>query len=390
MKLRRLPASLDFRLFMHRGTRSSIMLGLVQRAFLIGFLLPLFFAPQNASAQQIETIGSDHILLRMPAERSSIGRDLVSELERCYVFLYRATGQSLPRKVSIFVTWDQEDSSCDRQNAAIIVGMEQPSAETDPRGFLLHSAEKEIARLGLLELSGGARREDTEFLFEGMAEILVHEYSRSSKRLESAWVISKYLDEMKLLGIATQRSWSQFSSGKRCLRTAAPGITLLTTYRELQGREAPMKLFEALRKSSLTASLTSAFKAPVTEIEDVWLKRVREYQIPDEITITGDEAPHLLQTALVPGTGKPGSTVEVQLFLRDRNNNLLPEGVFFRDERTGLLLQAQTPADRGAGYLLVKLPIEPNCPPGEYQYQVTAIDEAGNLRNWKGTYKVGH
>jgi hypothetical protein len=366
-----------------------IMFRSIHGAVLIGFLFLLFFAPPNSPAQLIETIGSEHLVLRMPAERSSIGRDLVSELERCYVFLHRATGQSLPRKVSIFVTWDQEESSCNLQNSAVIVGMKKPAAAADPRGFLLHNAEKEVARLGLLELSGGALREDTEFLFEGMAEILIHEYGRSSRSLESAWVLSRYLDEMKLLGIATQRAWSQFSSGKRCLRTAAPGITLLTTYRELQGRDAPIKLFEALKKNSLTASLTSAFKAPVTEIEGTWLKRVREYQIPDEITISGDEAPQLLQTALVPGAAKPGSILEFQLFLKDRNNNLLPEGVFLRDERTGLLLSAQTPSDKGAGYLSAKLPIGADCPAGEYKYRVTAIDEAGNLRTWTGTYKVG-
>jgi hypothetical protein len=362
----------------------------IQRAILIGFLLPLFFLPHNSSAQLIETIGSEHLLLRMPSERSSIGRDLASELERCYLFLYRATGQSLPRKVSIFVTWDQEESSCSRQNAAIVVGMMGPAAAADPRAFLLHNAEKEVARLGLLELSGGALREDTEFLFEGMAEILIHEFSRSSRSLESAWVLSRYLDEMKLLGLATQRAWSRFSSGKRCLRTAAPGITLLTTYRELQGRDAPTKLFEALKKNSLPASLTSAFKASIPEIEETWLKRVREYKIPDEITISGDEAPRLLQTALVPGSAKPGSTIEVQLFLKDRSDNLLPEGVFLRDERSGLLFQAQTPADKGAGYLLVKLPVGADCPAGEYGYRVTAIDESGNLRTWTGTYKVGN
>jgi hypothetical protein len=363
-----------------------IMFGPVHRTILIGCLLSLFLAPGNTSAQLIETIGSEHVLLRMPAERSAIGRDLASELERCYVFMYRSTGQSLPRKVSIFVNWDQADSSCNKQNAAVIVGMRQPEATA--RGFLLHSAAKEIARLGLLELSGGAQREDTEFLFEGMAEILVHEYAHSSKSLEGAWVISRYLDEMKLLGMAMQRSWSQFSSGKRCLRSAAPGITLLTTYRELQGREAPVKLFEALKKSSLTASLTAAFKAPAAEIDNVWLQRVREYPLVDEITITADDVPQLLQTALVPGSAKPGSTLDMRLFIKDRNNNLLPEGIFLREEHSGRLLQAQAPSDKGAGYFLVKLPVEPNRPAGEYKYQITAIDESGNLRTWTGTYKV--
>jgi hypothetical protein len=364
------------------------MSGPVHRTILIGCLLSLFLVPGNISGQLIETIGSEHILLRMPAERSSIGRELASELERCYGFMNRSTGQSLPRKISIFVNWDQADSGSNRQNAAITVGMRQPEGSADPKGFLLHGAAKEIARLGLLELSGGAQREDTEFLFEGMAEILVHEYDHNSKSLEGAWVISRYLDEMKLLGIAVQRSWSPFSAGKRCLRSAAPGITLLTTYRELQGRDAPVKFFEALKKGSLTASLTAAFKAPVAEIENVWLKRVREYPLVDEITITPDDVPQLLQTALVPGSAKPGSMLDVQLFVKDRNNNLLPEGIFLRDEQSGRLLQAQAPSDKGAGYFLMKIPIEQSRPAGDYKYQITVIDEAGNLRNWAGTYKV--
>jgi hypothetical protein len=355
---------------------------------LLGFLTFSFLSPGTPSAQLTEAVGSEHVRMSMPAERVALGRDLAAEIERCYLFMNRATSQNLPRKILIVVSWDQADSSCSRQNAAIAVGMNDPAAAADLKGFLLHSAAKEMARLGLLELSGGAQREDTEFLFEGMAEILVHEYNHTSRSIEGAWTISKYLDDMKLLGMANQRSWTEFSSGKRCLRSAAPGITLLTTYRELQGRDAPLKLFEALKKSSLTASLSAAFKAPAAEVENTWLKKVREYQPADEIIISADEVPQLLQTALVPGTAKPGATLEVQLVMKDRNNNLLPEGVFLRDVRTGRVLQAEAPSEKGAGYFVVKLPIEPNCPAGEYRYQVTAIDEAGNLRKWPGTYKV--
>ncbi len=355
---------------------------------LVGLLTVSLFSPGRSSAQLIETVGSEHVRINMPSERIALGRDLAAEIERCYLFMNRATGQSLPRKILIVVSWDQADSNCSRQNAAITVGMDDPAASADLRGFLLHSAAKEMARLGLLELSGGAQREDTEFLFEGMSEILVHEYNHTSRSIEGAWTISKYLDEMKLLGFSSQRSWTGFSSGKRCLRSAAPGITLLTTYRELQGREAPLKLFEGLRKNSLTASLSAAFKAPAAEIENTWLKKVREYEAADEITITGDEIPQLLQTALVPGTAKPGTTLQIQLGLRDRNNNLLPEGIFLRDERTGRVMQAEAPSEKGSEYFVVKLPIEPDCPAGEYRYQVTAIDESGNLRNWQGTYKV--
>jgi hypothetical protein len=223
-----------------------------------------------------------------------------------------------------------------------------------------------------------------------MAEILVREYDHSSRSLEGAWVICQYLDDMKLLGVATQRSWAEFSSGKRCFRNAAPGITLLTTSRELQGRDAPLKLFELLRRNSLSASLAAVFKTSAAEAENIWLKKVREYQAVDEITLAPEDVPQLLQTALLPGSVKPGETLEVQLYLKSRKNNLLPEGVFFRDERTGRVQQAHPPSEKGAGYLLVKLPIDANCPPGEYRFQLTAIDESGNMRCWPGKYKVGN
>jgi hypothetical protein len=357
---------------------------------LVAFFILTFCAADPSPAQMIETIGSEHISMRLPSERESLGRDLAAEIERCYVFMNRSTGQSLPRKILINITWEQAENRCNRQNSMITVGMGHPSASADMKGFLRHNAAKEIARLGLLEISAGAQREDTEFLFEGMVEILVREYEHSSRSLEGAWVISRYLDDMKLLGIAMQRSWTEFSSGKRCFRNAAPGITLLTIARELQGRDAPLKLFESLKRSSLTASLAAVFKGPVVEAENAWLKKVREYQVVDEITINESDAPQLLQTALVPGIAKPGSTVEMQLYFRSRKNNLQPEGVFIRDERNKRVLQAQWLSEKANAYFLAKINIDRDCPAGEYRYQVTAIDESGNLRNWTGTYQVSN
>ena len=318
----------------------------------------------------------------------SLGRDLSGEMERCYDFMNRATGPRLPRKIVIIASWDQTINSCDQEDDVITVGMNQPAAAADPGAFLLHGAGREMARLGLLETSGGTRRDDAEFLFEGMIEILIHEYDHTSRGLDGAWVIAKDLDDMKLLGMTTQRSWSTFSAGKRCFRTAAPGITLLTTYRELLGREAPLRFFEALKKNSLAASLSLAFRAPATEVESVWLKKVREHQDVDEVTIKAEDAPQLLKTILNPGIAKPGTTIAMQLFLKNRKNNLLPEGVFVRDERSGKVLQGETASEKGLNYLLVKIPVEPNCLPGQYKYQVTAIDETGNLRRWAGSYKV--
>lgn len=363
------------------------MLDPVLRVTVIALLITGFLAPA-ALFSQTESIGSEHLLLRMPSDRSVMGRDLAAELERCYLFMNRSTANSLPRKVIISPSWERPDHLCDRQNSHIVIGMQNQPASISPRDFMLHAAAKELARLGLLELSAGARREDTEFLFEGMSEILVHEYEHSSKALEAAWTISKFLDDMKLLGMASQRSWTQFSFGKRCFRNAAPGITLLTTYRELLGRDAPIKLFEALKKNSLTASLSAAFRAPVAEIESTWLQRVREYASPEEITIAADEVPQLLQTALIPGNAKPGASVEVQLYFKSSKGVLLQEGLFFRDHRTGRVMQPQLSAEKSTPYTLFKLQVDSDCPPGSYKFQVTAIDESGNLRSWPGTYKV--
>ena len=128
--------------------------------------------------------------------------------------------------------------------------------------------------------------------------------------------------------------------------------------------------------------------AASTEVEAAWLKRVREYQIADEITITPDEAPQLLQTSTVPEAGQPGADLQLRLFLKDRLGNLLPDGVFVRDERTHRVLQAQLAPEKNAAFMTVALPVETNCSPGQYKYQITAVDEAGNLRHWSSSYTV--
>ena len=355
---------------------------------LAGVLTSGLWVPRAARAQQTGSIAAEHIVLFMPSERTSLGRELIADLERCHGFMNRATNGSLPKKVSITVSWDQSESGCNRRESSITIGMSQPAAAVDARGYLFHSAAREIARLGLLELSRGAQREDTEFLFEGMIEILVHEFDHSSRALEAAWTLSRYLDEIQQLGLSAQRTWSSFSGGRRCLRSAAPGITFLMTFRELQGRERPLKFFEALRKSSLLESLSTAFRAPAADLESIWLKRVRDYRIPDEITVKPETAPRLIQTVYVPETGKPGAELQLRLFIENRARDLLPEGIFVRDGRSGRLLQAQTAFEKGAGFFAVRIPIEANCPPGQYPYDMTAIDESGNLRRWSGAYTV--
>ena len=343
-------------------------------------------APLTSAAWQSRGIASEHVTLLMPMERDSLGREIIGNIERCYNFVNRATDKSLPRRIFITVDWNQSRNRCDWQKATILVGMDR--AVEDIKERLFYSTAKEIARMGLLGLSQGAQREDTEFLFEGMIEILVHEYSRTSRRLEAAWIHSKYLDEMEILRLQPLRAWSDFSDGKRNLRNASPGITFLTTFRVLQGRNQPMKLFKALRKKSLTDSLSEAFNAPIEELEATWLKQVREYPFGDEITPSADDIPQLVRTKITPEKSVPGSGLQLQFFIEDRARNLLSSGVFFRDQRTGRLFTVQSASEEGADYFGVTLPIEMDCPPGEYAYQVTAIDESGNLRQWSGKYTV--
>jgi hypothetical protein len=134
--------------------------------------------------------------------------------------------------------------------------------------------------------------------------------------------------------------------------------------------------------------LSEAFRAPISEVENIWLKRVREYRITDEITTNAETAPRLIKTVFVPDTAKPGSSFQIQLFIEDRDRNLLPNGVFVRDGRTGRLQQVQAANQKEGRFFLAAIPIEMNCPPGQYPYDVTAIDESGNLRRWSGHYNV--
>jgi hypothetical protein len=134
--------------------------------------------------------------------------------------------------------------------------------------------------------------------------------------------------------------------------------------------------------------MLETFRAPSAELEGIWLKRVREYPINDEITTVAEEAPQLFKSQFVPDSGKPGSILQLRLFIEDRARNLLPNGVFVKNISTGRLLKVQPSSENGIDYLSTEIPIDENCLPGEYAYQITAIDESGNLRRWNGSYTV--
>jgi hypothetical protein len=351
---------------------------------LLGFLGPS--CPEIFS-QQYKDITSDHLLLRISKERDLLGRRIISDLERFYRYLNGALDIELPNKIILLVDWDLNASSTNYRESSIIIGMNQP-VFSNPRTLLLNECKREIARLGLFQHSRGASRPDYEFMYEGMIEILVREFDHNSRSLESAWVICQFLDAMGQLGLESQRMWSDFSKDHRCMRSAAPGITFLLTFRDREGRESPLKFFETLRRANLSRSLKDAFKKPAPELEQIWLDRVREYRAPEEIIVSAEGAPRLVEFILVPEAVEAGDTLEMRLLFDDNDGDLIPDGVFIRDERTGKIFQAQANSDPSSKYIVGKIPIAADCAPGEYGYQVTAIDESGNMLRWSGIYKV--
>lgn len=353
---------------------------------LLGFLCLSGNCPDIFS-QQLNDITSEHLLLRIPKERDLLGRRIITDLERFYRFLDGTLNTELPDKIILLVDWDLQNSTTNYRENSIIIGMNQPIF-SNQRTLLLNECKREIARLGLFQHSRGASRPDYEFMYEGMIEILVHEFDHTSRSLESAWVISQFLDAMGQLSLESQRVWSDFSKDRRCIRSAAPGITFLLIFRDLEGRESPLKFFDTLRRANLSRSLKDAFKKPAPELEKIWINKVREYRAPEEITISAEEAPELIETVFAPGEVHAGDTLEIRLRFMDTEGDLLPDGVFIRDDRTGNIFQAQADADPATDDILGKIPITADCAPGEYGYQITAVDELGNLRRWNGIYKV--
>jgi hypothetical protein len=353
---------------------------------LVGALATALIGP-DAQAQQLNDIASEHLLMRIPKERDLLGRRIIADLERFYLFLGGAIDVKLPRRIILLVDWDVSKSSASYRDSSIIVGMNHP-AVSDPGVYLLNESAREIARLGLLILSRGADRPDYEFLYEGMIEILVHEFSHTSRSLESTWVIAQFLDEMKHLGLENQRAWSEFSGDRPCIRSAAPGVTFFLTFRDLKGRKHPVKFFEALKRANLSKSLEDTFGESASELEKVWLEKVRGYKAPEEITITASEVPQLIETDFNSDGVKPGDSLNIRLLFKDSAGVLLPDGVFIRDERTGKLYTAQEDSDKNSGYILGTIPVEKDCAPGRYNLRITVVDESGNLRRWKETYEV--
>jgi len=296
----------------------------------------------------------------------------------------------LPRQIIVLLTMDSIDASINLKESIIIIGLGNPAASYEMQRYLEHAAAREMARMGLLNLSSGTEsKNDNEFLISGMAEILVHEYTQSTRSLKSAWIIAHYLDRMKLLGLKIQSDWNSYSEGEPGLRATSPGITFLEFCRDLYGREKLRKIFEGLRKGGLSQSLFAVYKSTAEALEGGWLQQVREFDEISDITVDSNEdAPQFKRAELIPDIAKVGTSLQIRLFITDAGHNLNASGVFLQDESSGSVLQARSPAGKKADYVLVNLPIEAGRQSGSYAYAVTAVDEEGNVRNWRGTYVV--
>ncbi len=349
----------------------------------------LAFPPPVAARQRDENIVSKHVRLLIPFERQWLGREVISELERCWEFVQGATGGRLPGRVLVVIEWDDAASTVDPERSIVTIGMNSPAAAADMKGFLLHSTARDLSRLALIGLSEGrASQEENRFLLEGMSEMLARDFSGSVRRLGAAWAICYYLDRMTPLALKQISGRPEFSGDAHDLRTAAPGITFLTSCRDLYGRERLLKLFESLAKKSLDDSLTAAFKTSPKNLEAAWLKRLRAYR-PADITIAGEEeAPVLERVAFVPDSGKAGGSLEVRVFTRDGANDLMNGGIFVIDDTTGTVVQGKEGRSGDGRYTQVALAIEPAREAGRYRLQLIAVDEGGNVRNWESFYSV--
>jgi hypothetical protein len=126
----------------------------------------------------------------------------------------------------------------------------------------------------------------------------------------------------------------------------------------------------------------------VAELERAWLKKVREYKHAGDITVAADEVPQLLKSASFPEPATPGNPLDLRIYLKSSAGNVLPQGVFLRDARTGRVVQPKVISEKGVSYFSAAIPIEADRPPGEYNYEMTVVDESGNLRSWDGKYRV--
>lgn len=354
--------------------------------FFMILCVPLFSPAGLYSQYRGGLLVSEHVRMKIPVERQWLGRDTMADLERCWSYVNGALDEKMPRRVLVTVLWESQESSTNYGESSMSIGMAHPAASADMKSFVLHRVAVGMARLGLAELSRqGTLREENQFLAEGMCEIIAREYSQSTRGFAGAWVLAHFLERTKLLGLVPQSSWSTFSRGRLDLRAVSPGVTFVTTLRELHGRERTIKLFEALKKEGLEEALTSTFKSPARALEQAWIKKVRDFRISDDVTVTSEEnAPRLRQ--MFSGTVRPGGNLQLKLSIEDIGGDFSPTSLFVQDEATGQVIEGK--AGEGGRFVVVEIPVDNKRSPGKYNFRITAVDDSGNVRHWNGSYDV--
>jgi hypothetical protein len=330
-------------------------------------------------------IVSEHIWVRMPVDREWLGRETIVQLEQVWRYVSAMTSDALPRRLLVAIDWDTLDAHVDLANGSISIGLASPAAQAAPKRFLLHGAAREMALFGLAQVSrGGALRPEARSLSEAMAEVMAHEQDRSVKALAGAWTLAHLLDRIRPLSIARLGEWSE-DGGESRFRAVAPAITFMTSCLELHGRDRGIKLFEALRKGSVEEALSAAFRARPEVLEEEWLRKVRALGAFEDLTVAAEEdAPVLRQTVAPPA--RPGAVLQLRFAVEDAMRDLTPGSVFVVDEASRRVFQAQR---EGAGTTArIDIPIEAGRAGGKYTYRAVAVDDAGNVRQWVGSYTV--
>lgn len=325
-------------------------------------------------------IVSEHVQIYTPSEREWLARATIAELENCWRFVRSLTG-ALPKQVLVVASWERSDNLIDGNADSVTIGLRdlQPEAEQ-----FLHEAARGMARLALFNLSDGrAGQDESRFIELGMAEMITHDFLGSNRQLSGTWVVSHFLDRMGKLGLETQASWRSFSGDRVNLWTLSPGVTFLMVCRDLYGSKKTLQLFESLKKGELSKALSDRFKTRASELEEAWLERVRNYPVAEDVTLTSDSDPPLLQQVIAqPRKGSEDETLELRLLFEGSAGDTSSLVVFVfeqKSERTYLGVPASASGDR---WVVAHLPIEPEGRDLAYTFDIVAVDKSGNVRHW--------
>lgn len=334
-------------------------------------------------------IRSEHVWIRIPSEREWLGRETITRLEECWRYVHRVTDGSLPRMVVVEVDWSAKEPQANFEGSGISIGMGHPSAQADLKEYLLHHAAREMALLGLDQMTRGAtRRQENLSLAGGMAEILAREFDLSTKALASAWTVAHLLSRMGSLTLESLTAPMRNSTVAGGPGALSPAVTFLLSCREQYGREKTLKLIEALRKGGLEEAIHSTFRASPAVVEAAWIERLRRVEPPAEQIVTSAvDAPSLNRIELVPPVVPRGEKVAVYLHLADAGGDLDPQFVFLVDD-SGSVYRGRDAGGSSATGILIEVPVGRDRHEGGHGFKVFAVDGAGNLRSWDGKYEV--